>query len=315
MIRFIDAPEVYHRLDFPSVIDHLREGFRAGAAVPPRPHYTLPTDGPAATLLLMPAWQPDQALGVKVVTVFPGNARHGLAAVQGLYLLLDPHTGVPQMVIDGTALTRVRTAAASALAASYLARPDATCLLMVGAGALAPHLIAAHASVRSLRTVYVWNRTPEQAARLAETLNRPGLHVTATTDLAAAVGYADIISCATLSEAPLVEGRWLQPGTHLDLVGGFTPTMREADDEAVRRARLFVDTRAGALHEAGDLVQPLRAGLITEADVAGDLFDLTGGTAPGRQSREEITLFKSVGTALEDLVAATLLQQRCSDNV
>jgi ornithine cyclodeaminase len=310
-MRFIDAATVYQRLDFPSVIDALREMFRTGATVPPRPHYTLPNGGVEATLLLMPAWQPGQALGVKVVSVFPGNTAAGLGAVQGAYLLLDPHTGVPLCLIDGTALTRVRTAAASALAATYLARRDATRLLMVGAGALAPHLIAAHASVRPIHEVRIWNRTPAKAVLLAEALSRPGLHATATTDLPGAVRWAEVVCCATLSDRPLVEGVWLQAGTHLDLVGGFTPHLREADDQALRRARLFVDTRE-ALHEAGDLVQPLHTGVIQPSDLQGDLFDLARGRVPGREHHREITLFKSVGTALEDLAAAVLVHARTS---
>ena len=256
----------------------------------------------------MPAWQPGRALGVKVVTVFPANASRGLSAVQATYLLLDAETGSPRALLDGAALTRRRTAAASALAATYLARPDSATLVMVGTGSLAPHLVAAHAAVRPIREVRVWGRSAEKAAALAARLDRPGLRVTAVQDLEAAVRGADVVSCATLSAAPLVHGGWLRPGTHVDLVGGFTPAMREADDEAVRRSRVFVDTPA-ALAEAGDVVQPLARGVLRKEDVA-DLFDLVRGRRPGRQRDEEITLFKSVGAALEDLAAARLALER-----
>jgi ornithine cyclodeaminase len=219
-------------------------------------------------------------------------------------------TGEVVALLDGVALTLWRTAAASALAATYLARADASRMVMVGAGALAPMLIAAHASVRPVREVLIWNRNPDRAAALAATLNRPDLSVRATDDLAGAVAAADIVSSATLSPDPLIRGDWLRPGTHVDLVGAFTPEMREADDRAVSRASVHVDTRGGAMKEAGDIVQPLAAGVLAESAIRGDLFDLAAGRAPGRGSREEITLFKSVGTAIEDLAAAALVYRR-----
>ncbi len=228
---------------------------------------------------------------------------------------MDGATGAPLAVIDGQALTLWRTAAASALAATFLARKNASRLVMVGAGALAPYLVAAHASVRPIAEVLIWNRNPQRAEKLAAELNEraitsplrgDSIALAATADLEAAVRAADIVSCATLAAEPLVKGAWLKPGAHLDLVGAFTPKMREADDEAVRRARVFVDTRQGALKEAGDIVQPLEAGVIGESDIVGDLFDLCRGKVEGRTSPDEITLFKSVGTALEDLAAAIL---------
>jgi ornithine cyclodeaminase len=275
-----------------------------------RSRYVVPAPGGEGSLLLMPAWQPGRALGVKVVTVFPGNAARGLSAVQAAYLLLDAETGEPLALMDGALLTHRRTAAASALAADYLARRLSSTLVMVGTGSLAPHLIAAHAAVRPIREVRVWGRSGEKARALAARLDRPGLRVLAAPDLEAAVRGAAIVSCATLSETALVKGAWLRPGTHLDLVGGFTPAMREADDEAIRRGRVFVDTPA-ALEEAGDVVQPIASGVLKKEDVA-DLFDLTRGEHPGRESEAEITLFKSVGAAIEDLAAAGLAFERLS---
>ena len=306
-MRILGPSEVVSALDFPALVEALRQMFRARAEMPVRHHHRIPLPGGAdGTLLLMPAWQAGRHLGVKMVTVFPDNARAALPSVMGAYLLLDGKTGEPLALMDGPALTARRTAAASALAASYLARPDCERLLMVGTGALAPHLIEAHASVRPIVNVLIWGRDPEKAAKLAHRLDRRNLKVAATTDLANAVRGAHVVCCATLSTAPLIEGHWLPLGVHLDLVGAFRPDMREADDECLRRARVFVDTRAGALTEAGDIVQPLRAGLLREDDIAGDLFDLARGSRAGRRYHDQITLFKSVGTAIEDLAAAQL---------
>lgn len=309
-MQTIDAAEIHRLLDYPSLVEALREMFRAGCTAPLRQHLTVP--GAAAqtgTLLLMPAWRAGRHIGVKIVTVFPDNAARALPSVHGSYLLLDGATGVPIAVLDGTALTLRRTAAASALASSYLAREGSTVHLMVGAGALAPHLVAAHAAMRPVREVRVWARDPARAAGLVEQLRQQELPAVAMSDLRAAAADADIITCATLAREPLIRGEWLKPGTHLDLVGGYTPEMREADDEAVRRASVYIDTD-GALSEAGDIVQPLRSGLLTRETIAGDLFGLVRGATPGRRDDQQITLFKSVGTALEDLAAAELVANR-----
>lgn len=310
-MRLVDASEVEAALDLKTLLARLRDVFRAGRRVPLRHRHTIPLAGePDGTLLLMPAWQEGRHIGVKLVTVFPGNVQKGFPSTHGVYLLLDGRTGAPFALIDGSMLTLRRTAAASALAATYLARPDSARLLMVGTGALAPHLVSAHAVARPIQEVEVWGRHPEKARRLARRLGRPGLQATPAARLEEAVPRADIISCATLAVEPLIRGEWLRPGQHIDLVGGFRPDMREADDEVVRRARIFVDTREGAAREAGDIVQPIRDGVICEGDIVGDLFDLARGRDPGRRTEGEITLFKSVGTALEDLTAAQLVAER-----
>ena len=310
-MRTVSADEVHGALDFPALIDALAAMFKAGCEVPLRHHHAIEVPGaPAATLLLMPAWQPGRALGIKTVTVFPGNAARSLPAVMGQYLLLDATTGAPKALIDGTALTLRRTAAASALASRFLSRHDAGTLLMVGTGALAPHLVRAHCAVRPIKRVAIWGRNSEHARAMAAKLELAGVAAAAAENLEQAAGAADIISCATLATAPLIRGAWLRPGQHLDLVGGFTPAMREADDDAVRRAAVFVDTRAGATKEAGDIVQPLASGALKPEAIKGDLFDLCRGTAPGRTAADTITFFKSVGTALEDLAAAQLVAER-----
>lgn len=309
-LPYLDAVAVRAATPWPALIDALRTAFREGCVVPPRHHHTIEVPGGRdATLLLMPAWRPGAALGVKLVTVFPGNDARGLPAVAGLYLLLSAETGEPLALIDGAELTARRTAAASALAATFLAREDARRMVMVGTGRLAPELVAAHASVRpTLRDVAVWGRDPAKAEALAARLAREtGLGVAAAVDLEAAVRGADLVSCATTSAVPLVGGAWLRDGAHLDLVGGFTPAMREADDDAVRRARVWVDTLDGATREAGDIVGPLTNGALTREAIVGDLFSLCRGEVVGRSGPAEVTLFKSVGTALEDLAAATLV--------
>jgi ornithine cyclodeaminase len=310
-MRIISAAEVEAALDWDSLIERLRQAFRRGAEVPLRHHHKI-AEGDAAlgNLLLMPAWQAGRVIGLKIVTVFPENGARGLPSVMGAFLLLDGRSGSPRALIDGPTLTMKRTAAASALASRYLSRPDCERLLMVGTGSLAPYLIMAHAAVRPICNVLIWGRSPDKAAKLAKRLDRPDFRVVATEDLETAARGAHIISCATLTKEPLIRGDWLTPGQHLDLVGGFRPDMREADDAAVRRARIFVDTRAGAFAEAGDIVQPIENGVLDAEDVAGDLFDLTRGERAGRRFYDQITLFKSVGTALEDLAAADLAAER-----
>jgi ornithine cyclodeaminase len=293
--------------------------------MPPRHHHTIASPvGPGsadATLLLMPAWTrgPSGRLGVKIVTIFPDNARRSLPSIYGQYVLLDGETGAPLALLDGTMLTKRRTACASGLASRYLSRPDAARLLMIGTGALAPQLIRVHSKVRPIREVAIWGRRPEEAQRLAHQLSSSlptllgrAIAVRAVADRQQAVTQADIVSCATLSRVPLVEGAWLREGQHIDLVGAYTPEMRESDDAAVRRARIHVDTRAGATREAGDIVLPIRNGVITADNIVADLFELARGERSGRPAGDghSITLFKSVGAALEDLAAAELAVER-----
>lgn len=310
-IPYLDAAELERLLDYPALVDALRDGFAADWTVPVRHHYSIPIKGePDQTLLLMPAWDAGQAIGMKLATITPGNGARGLPAVNAVYLLVDGPTGQPRVLMDGACLTVRRTAAASALAARYLARKDAAVMLMVGAGALSRPFIEAHLSQHPIKKVMLWARKAEQRDAKARELAALGLPVEPVADLEAAARQADLISCATLSTTPLIKGAWLKPGTHLDLVGAFTPEMRESDDEAVKKASLFCDTRAGALKEGGDLVIPLKAGLITEASVRAELAELARGTHPGRTSDREITLFKSVGTAVEDFAAARLAMAR-----
>jgi ornithine cyclodeaminase len=310
-MRIIGAEEIARALTYPELVETLRQAFAGEVVAPTRYSHGIQRDGRDAALILMPAWDATAGfLGTKIVTVFPQNASRGKPSVMGTYVLMSGETGEPLAALDGQALTLWRTAAASALAADYLARSGARDLAMVGAGALAPHLIAAHAAMRPIRTVRIWNRTRDAAERLAQNVRAAGLRVEIAPDIESAVRGADIVSVATLSGQPLLHGAWLSAGAHVDLVGAYLPSMREADDETVRRARIFVDTRDGALKEAGDLIQPIGAGIISESDIGGELAELCRGTVAGRRDTAEITLFKSVGAAIEDLAAAVHVYRR-----
>jgi ornithine cyclodeaminase/alanine dehydrogenase-like protein (mu-crystallin family) len=313
-MRVITADEIDALLTFPELVEALREAFASDFVTPPRQHLEIGHGASAATGLIMPSWTgdapgPGAFLGTKLVNVFPANGARGMPAVLGTYVLMSGETGAPLAAIDGTRLTHWRTAAASALAASFLARTDAASLTMVGAGALAPFLIEAHASQRPIREVTIWNHRAERAEQVASDLSRRGLPVRYEPDLEKAVRGADIVSCATLSNLPLVKGDWLKPGTHLDLVGAFNLQMREADDEAVRRAELFIDTPS-ALTEGGDIAVAIATGLIGRDDIRATLADLAHGRHKGRSSAEAVTLFKSIGSALEDLAAAILVWKK-----
>lgn len=309
MVPYLNAAQLSAALTYPVLIPALRDAFCIGANVPRRHVHTISPDNDAV-LLLMPVWQPDQHTGVKLVTVAPHNPQKNLQTVHSIFMLFDSATGAPVCQMDGEELTLRRTAAASALASSYLSQPDSTRLLIVGTGSLAPYMVAAHCTARPIRNVTIWGRTPDKAARLAGLLRKQlansEIAIELSKDLASAAGNADIISCATTSTIPILQAPWIQPGTHVDLVGGFRPNMREADDALVGTADVFVDTFAGALAEAGDLVQPIEAGCLTRDDIRAELADLCAGRHPGRTSPSQLTLFKSVGTALEDLCGANL---------
>ena len=303
---FLDQKAIAQRHDPRALIEALAKAFAGGIVAPPRGHHALGETEEDGTLLVMPAWREGGGIGVKMVAVMSRNRARGKPTVDGGYMLLGDDAA-PRAILDAKALTLVRTAAVSALAASRLASPKAGVLLMVGAGALAPHLIRAHAAVRDFQRILIWSRRSEQARGLAQALKIEGLPTDAVVDLDAAQAEAHVISCATLTIEPLVHGRVLASGTHVDLVGGFRPDMREADDDAVRRARVFCDTCA-ALSEAGDLSQPVASRVLDPARVT-DLAALLGGDA-GNPEGFDITLFKSVGTAIADFATAEHLMSR-----
>ena len=305
-MKVISGAELAKVAPYSAIVEALRDGFRADITTPVRHHHE--TSG-VSTLLLMPAWS-QVWTGLKTVVVKTDNAAKNLPTVQASYLLIENATGETVAIMDGTELTRRRTAAASALAADYLARADASTLVLVGAGALGGHFVRAHAAVRPIKRVLIYNRSPEKAVALAAELRTDGLETSAVTDLETAVGQADIVTCVTTSTAPIVRGDWLKPGAHIDLAGAFKPTMRETDGDVVARAHVYVDTREGALSEAGDLLQARDEGKFDFANIQGDLFDLCRGVVKGRKSPGDITLFKSCGSAIEDLATAVMVYLR-----
>ncbi|MDX1737554.1 MAG: ornithine cyclodeaminase family protein, partial [Alphaproteobacteria bacterium] len=301
----LDEAQTRDALPWAELIEALRDMFKKGCEMPVRHHHDMQVPGEEdATLLLMPAWSPGEYVGVKVVSVFPGNMQRGLPAIYGNYLLSSGKTGQMLAIIDGGELTARRTAAASALATDYLANENSSVLTIVGTGRLAVNLAQAHSTIRPIETIQIWGRRLEKAQELVDILKSQGYNAVAVEDLENAVSSADIVSCCTLSSDPLVKGAWLKKGAHLDLVGAFKPTMRESDDDAVKCASIFVDTIAGATKEGGDIVQPLQDKVITLDDIGADLFGLARATHQGRKTEEEITFFKSVGAALEDLAGA-----------
>ena len=310
-MRVIATAEVQRILDYVALARAIDEALRQGIELPVRHHhpFEVPGDDKAGMLLLMPAWVPGDYMVLKSVTIVPGNAARGLPAVLGSVIVFDATTGEVKGIMDAQELTGRRTAATSALAATYLAPHDASRLLVVGAGKMAPHLARAHSAVRPIAEIAIWNHPPEKdwADELAERLAAEGLNARPAADLEEAARAADVISCATLSFEPLIRGAWLRPGQHIDLVGAYSPEMRESDDDVMRRARVYLDTRDGGLKGSGDVVLALRSGALRDSDIVGDLFDLARGKARGRETADEITVFKSVGCALEDFVAARMV--------
>lgn len=313
---FVDAASVASHLPWPELLQALHSAFAAtDLSTPTRGHYHMEGMGSASTpvLLSMPAWSPGLGVGVKLVAVYPDNHALNLPSIHGLYVLMEGASGRPQAVLDAGELTARRTAAASALASRFLARPDSRTLLMVGTGRLSQYLPLAHAQVRPIERVLVWGRSQVKAQESADALRAQGVNAEPVTALEEACAQADIISCATLSKTSLLRGEWLRPGAHVDLVGAFTPQMREADDQVFQRAAsVWCDTTAGGLAEAGDLIQALASGALVRNRIRGELADLCRAGAPIARQGTDITVFKSVGAALEDLAAARLCLDRLS---
>lgn len=305
-MKILSAADVARLAPYGDLVDALRQAFREDIATPVRHHHDTSA---VTTLLLMPAWS-KAFTGLKTVVVKTDNPAKGLPTITANYLLIDNDTGAAVAMMDGTELTRRRTAAASALAASYLARADASTLALIGTGALGVHYVRAHAAIRPIKRVLLYNRTPAKAEALARELSRDGIEPRVVSDPEYAVRNADIVSCITNALQAVVQGEWLKPGTHIDLVGAYRPHMREVDAETVARARVYVDTREGAEAEAGDLLLAQAEGRFRMEDIAGDLFDLCRSRVKGRADASEITLFKSSGTAIEDLAAAMMIYER-----
>ncbi|MBT8302424.1 MAG: ornithine cyclodeaminase family protein [Maribacter sp.] len=304
----IDDDFINQNTIFSELILKIKKGFGTKSIIVPlRHHHDFPNPEVESdsTVLLMPAWNPGKDGGVKIVSISPENAKFGLPSIQGVYILMDTIKGGVKAILEAKSLTAKRTAATSALASSYLSRENASTLLMIGTGALSLNLIKAHASVRPIKNVFVWGRSLERAQGVCENLKNEEFKISTVSSIKEKIADVDIISCATLSKSPLVLGRYLQAGQHIDLVGAYKKDMREADDEVVKKASVFVDTLQGGLKESGDIVIPLKNGTLKTEDIKADLFGLCSGSQAGRVAEQEITVFKSVGHAIEDLVAAT----------
>lgn len=310
----ISSEDMIRHLAWPDLIEALRLQFIAGCDVPERHHHSMPVPGGAdATMLLIPAWQQGERIGVKLVNVFPGNSKIGLPSISADYLLYDGKTGQNLALMDGAVITSRRTAAAAALGAKFLSREDSETLFLVGAGRVASLVPEAMQSVRPIKRVLVWDLYKESARKACEELKAAGFEAEVELDLEKGAKSADIISCATLATEPLIKGAWLAPGQHLDLIGSFTPEMRETDDDAMRASEVYIDIGT-ALTECGEMIEPLRSGAITNADIKGDLAALCRETVSGRTDDNAITLFKAVGTALEDLATASLIYEKVLAN-
>ncbi len=299
-------------IKYEQLVEVLRKAFAADFTTPLRHHHNFknPIAEKLSTLLLMPSWDNEKYLGVKLVTISPENDQKALPTIQGLYLLFDLKTGVPLMQCDARLLTVKRTAAASALASTFLSNEDSENLLMIGTGYLAPHLIEAHAAVRPIKKVKIWGRSFLKAQRLASTFEKHAFEVEAIESIEEGVKESAIISAATMSAMPLLKGAWLQEGQHIDLVGSYLPTMREADDEVIQRSTIYVDNLEGACKETGDIFIPLETGILNKEEIQADLFQLCKSDQSfSRKTKNEISLFKSVGHALEDLAAASFIYE------
>lgn len=313
---YIDSDFIESNTSFSELISLLKEGFSFNdTLVPDRHHHDFPNPKVSqdSTLLIMPAWNPGKDAGVKIVTVNPKNSTFNLPSIQGSYLYFDATTGELKGVLEAKSLTAKRTAATSALASSFLSRSDANSLLMIGTGALATNLIKAHAAIRPIQNVYVWGRDFKKAEFVSAQLIHEKFTVEAISDIKSVISDVDIVSSATLSQVPLIFGEYLREGQHIDLVGSYRPDMREADNEAIKKGTIFLDCYSSGLRESGDILLPLKEGVITEKAIKADLFGLCGGQKRGRVSSKSITIFKSVGHALEDLTAAKYYYNKFMD--
>lgn len=307
-MRFIDLHEALAVLNFPDLVDHFERSHRGTPADRDDLLLRQAIDVAAdEAFLLRAAWQQGESLGAKLATVMPGRQ----PSINAIYVIFDGSTGKPRACIDGDVLTWYKTAADSALGARFLAREDAQQLSMIGAGAMAPHLIRAHLAVRpSLRRVCIWNRTAEKAHRLAEQLRDDDIEAEAVATVREAAATADVLCCATMTQTPIIDGSWLQAGAHVDLVGSYTPAMREVDDRTIERSRVYVDCYGTAVDDVGELAIPMRAGILRREDIIGDLYELCAGRCPGRGAAAEITLFKNAGGGHLDLMTAEFITRR-----
>ena len=302
-MQFFDQAAVAHALPYAALVDALALGLQEPIESPLRSHFEPNHD--ASTVLIMPAWKAQQMMGVKLVSIWPGNSALGLSAVSGVYVLISCTDGRPLAVLDGTELTLRRTAGAAALAARTLARTNSQTLAVLGTGSLSAPLALAHASVMDFKRILVWGRDAKKAQAVVDSLALQGLRAQASEDLQTTLAQADVVAAASTATTPFILADWVRPGTHLGLVGAFTPSMAEAEPALMPRAQLFADSREAVLQKGGELLQAIQQGLVQASDIQAELAELAA--QPGRawrQSDEAITVFKSVGFAALDWIAA-----------
>ncbi len=313
----LDAETILNKLDFPTLVGELADMHHEPIGMLDE-MLMESTDSEQNTnhFFIRTGWQPEEAVGAKVITIFPRNNQQKIwPSIQAVYLLFEGKNGTPIACLDGTALTYIKTATDSALGGKLLARKNMASMLMVGAGEMAFHLITAHCQLQpGIKQVFVWNRTPEKAQELCQgklSQRFPDTSFEAVSSISDYVPQVDLISSATATSIPLIPGNLVQSGTHVDLIGAYTPEMREADDECLRRASIFVDARETTIHHIGELMIPIAAGVITEADVKAGFAELCQDKHPGRQSDDEITLFKNGGGGHLDLMIARIFHKHC----
>jgi ornithine cyclodeaminase len=302
-MQFFDQAAVALALPYPALVGALASGLQQAIESPARSVYTPNGDG--STVLIMPAWKAQHRMGVKLVSIWPGNNAKGQSAVSAVYVLISCEDGSPLAVLDGTELTLRRTAAAAALAARILARKDSQTLAILGTGSLSAPMALAHASVMDFKTILVWGRDERKAQAVVQNLARQGVSAQVSTSLQATLAQADVVSAASTASTPFIRSDWVKPGTHLGLLGAFTPSMAEAEPALMPRAQVFADHREAVLQKGGEVWQAIAQGLMTASDVQAELAELAAQPErPWRASADAITVFKSVGFASLDWIAA-----------
>jgi len=308
----IEASEVHQVMNFKELIPAIEQTFAGDHGMPQRNVFCLDKNSDHSdAFAVLPAWN-SKAIGVKAFTYFPDNAPKGFDSLYSKILMFKRETGEPLALVDGTSVTYWRTAAVSALGSKYLAREDSSRLLICGTGNLAPYMALAHASVRPITHIDIYGRNLAKAEKVADEIRqqRPEITVNTITDVEDAARQADIISCATGASEPIILGKWVKPGTHTDFVGNHAPNRRECDSELITKSCVFVDSRLNVLNEAGELLIPIAEGVFSADNVKAELAQLACSEHSGRQNEEEITVFKTVGTALSDLAGACLVVEK-----
>ena len=307
-MKYFDMKAIQTALPYPLLVEALAKGLQQFAQTPARSFFSPNQD--ASCVMIMPAWRPHQMMGVKLVSIWPENNAKGESAVSAVYVVISCLDGRPLAVLDGTELTLRRTAAAAALAAKRLARENSETLAVLGTGSLSVPLVQAHTDTMRFKNVLVWGRQFHKAQRVVNQLKELGIEVRAMGDLEETLALSDVVAVATTATEPFLKAAWVKPGTHISLVGAFTPQMAEAEPVLMARSQLFADCRASVLEKGGEVFQAIKQGLVLDSDIIADLAELTAQLDRSwRHDGQAITVFKSVGFALLDLIAAEVVMK------